>query len=101
VLHRLAPDRTLLNWSGATPGDFHEGRPKRQLRVRFILRHVQSTSYAEFADDDVQQVLTLLDFLHNPTHRVGGSLEPLALRLIFKKVETSLALLLEADRFGR
>jgi Predicted pPIWI-associating nuclease len=100
VLRRLAPDEAVIAWAGgAWPDGFDEqGRPTRRLRARFILRYVASTAYAEFVENDVAQVVQLIAFLNGPAHRVEADEDRDVLRLIMRRVEGCLALLLEANR---
>ncbi len=99
VLHTLAPDEALQNWSGRQPGDFVNGRPTRAARIRYILRRLLGTSYAQFVSEDVARTIDLMQLLHGDTHRLGHSLDTAGQRIVLRRVEGVIAILLEAE-FG-
>lgn len=100
VLHLLAPDDALRSWSEATPNDFPSGRPTRALRLRYIYRRVATTEYAAFVEDDVKRTVELLELLQSGVHKISAVSDPRTLRLILRRAEGVLALLLEAGLPG-
>jgi len=98
LLHKLAPDDDLRTWDGARPEDFPNGRPTRQLRLRYIFRDVQNSAYAKFIDDDICRTLELMDVLNGGTHRLVNAADGRSLRLMLRRVEGVLAIILEAAR---
>ena len=96
VLHRLAPDAELHDWDRARPEDFPNKKPTRRLRIRYILRKLLGTAYEQFVDDDVEQAIDLFNALHGDTHGLGRQLEPGAQRIVLRRLEGVLAVLLEA-----
>jgi hypothetical protein len=98
TLHKLAPDDTLKKWSEATPDDYHNGRPTRRLRVRYILRQFRSGAYARFVEDDIRRTVDLLEVLNSGTHRLDPSTDEPTLRMFLRRVEGVLGILLEATR---
>lgn len=101
TLHKLAPDDTLKKWPEATPDDYHNGRPTRRLRVRYILRQFRSGAYARFVEDDIRRTVDLLEVLNSGTHRLDPSTDEPTLRMFLRRVEGVLGILLEATRASR
>lgn len=98
VMHQLAPDEELRGWPQVTPEDYHDGRPTRRLRLRYIFRDANSTTYTAFIADDIKRTLEMIDILNADTHRLFTETDPAALRLVLRRVEGLLAILLEAAR---
>jgi hypothetical protein len=97
VMHRLAPDPAVKDWPKASADDFDEkGRATRRLRLRYIFRRLEATTYDRFVEDDVQRALDVIDALHNPTHSMGKKIERIARLMTLRRAEGVLALLLEA-----
>jgi hypothetical protein len=96
LLRELAPDTTLKNWVETRPEDFHEGKPKRALRVRYILRQLKGTAYEGFVDDDIQRTVELIDLLTGDTHALARPLSQVGQRIVLRRAEGVLAVLLEA-----
>lgn len=96
VIHQLAPDEELREWPEATPEDYHNGRPTRRLRLRYIFRDANSTTYTAFIDDDIERTIDMMDMLNADTHRLFTETDTSALRLVLRRVEGLLAILLEA-----
>jgi hypothetical protein len=96
LLHTLAPDDELRKWQLATPDDYHNGRPTRRLRLRYIFRHANSTTYTSFIADDIKRTVEMIDILNADTHRLFAEADADALRLVLRRVEGVLAILLEA-----
>src|SRR6185437_3668162 len=70
VIHQLAPDEDLARWPEAAPEDYYNGRPTRRLRLRYIFREANGTSYAAFIDDDIKRTIEMIDMLSADTHRL-------------------------------
>lgn len=98
VIHQLAPDEELRGWPQATPEDYHNGRPTRRLRLRYIFRDANSTTYTAFIADDIKRTIEMIDILNADTHRLFTEADAAALRLVLRRVEGLLAILLEAAR---
>ena len=99
LLHHLAPDNALRVWDQARPEDpedFANGRPTRRLRLRYIFRGLKGTAYEEFVSDDVGSAVELMQLLQGDTHRLERPLDPRSQRIVLRRVEGVLALLLEA-----
>ena len=99
TLHQLAPNYELGRWPDATSSDFPR-RPTRRLRVKYILRGLAAGAYGRFVDDDVRRTVDLLDALNKHTHSLAGGNDPKVLRLVLRRVEGVLAILLEAGSRG-
>jgi hypothetical protein len=96
VIHQLAPDEELRSWSGATQDDYYNGRPTRRLRLRYIFREASSTAYTAFVEDDIKRTIEIIDLLNADTHRIMNDGDATVLRLVLRRVEGLLAILLEA-----
>lgn len=96
VIHQLAPDDDLRLWPETTPDDYHNRRPTRRLRLRYIFRDANSTTYTAFIDDDIKRTIEMIDILNSDTHRLFTETDAAALRLVLRRVEGVLAILLEA-----
>lgn len=69
TLHLLAPDEAIKKWS-KSPGDFHEGRPTRNARMRYIHRDLvpKAQELAESEDEVTACCMELLTRLEDFSH---------------------------------
>jgi len=92
VLHLLAPDDHLRAWS-TDPSDYHNGRPTRRARIRYITRNVHDF-FGGFLITDVDAVLEFLDAFQKGTHALQPGFTPTDVLDLKIRMEGLLRLLL-------
>jgi hypothetical protein len=97
VMHRLAPDSEVRKWTSRAE-DYHQGRPTRAARLRFILRHQTGDEFAQWVQQDVDMAIQLMDYLHGGTHKMGDDIPVGRLRWVQRRAEAVLMILIEASR---
>lgn len=70
VLHHLAPDDEVKNWS-TSDKDFDKGRPTRRARFLFICRSINCPPFSEYVQKDVEMMLEVAELLQRGTHQVA------------------------------
>lgn len=96
VLRELSPDEAVRVWT-SDPKDYHNGRPTRGARLRYIFRHVATGEFQSFVEADIRQALDLFDLLQKGTHRLQAPIDPGQTRFLLRRVECLLLILLESD----
>lgn len=74
ALHRLAPDAAVRGWT-TTPADYHDGRPTRKARLRYITRDVPLL-FGGFVNADVDAVVKFINLFQKGTHAPRPSFTP-------------------------
>ena len=92
VLHLLAPDDQLTAWT-KDPDDYHNGRPTRRTRLRYITRELQHT-FGGFLKTDVDSVLSFIDSFQKGTHALRPDFAPKDVLDLKMRMEGLLRLLL-------
>lgn len=69
VLHRLAPDDDVKNWSTSAK-DLDKGRPTRRARLMYICRSINCPPFSEYVQKDVDIMLEVVELLQRGTHQV-------------------------------
>lgn len=96
VMHILAPDKQLKEWSTST-SDYHNGKPTRQARLRYICRHVNVGEFTAFTEADCKAIQQFIDLFQNGTHAVSIKLSSSQLRAMKTRIETSIYYLIEVS----
>jgi hypothetical protein len=92
VLHKLAPDDQVRAWS-TIKEDYHDGRPTRRARLRYIIRDVQST-FGGFINADVDAVVGFINSFQKGTHALRADFTSEQVRDLSVRMEGLLLLLL-------
>ncbi len=100
VLHRLAPDDGISQWSKRKE-DYANGKPTRRARLRFIYRGFDSEAFSEFVVKDVDAVLTLFDVFQQGTHGIDVSIAQRQLNCLVTRVESLVQFLISLDSEAR
>jgi Predicted pPIWI-associating nuclease len=74
VMQTLAPDDQVKSWT-KDPKDYHNGRPTRKTRLRFIIQDLP-LNFGGFLSADVDAVLEFIDSFQKGTHAVRPSFTP-------------------------
>jgi hypothetical protein len=93
VLHGLAPDDDVRNWS-TDAQHYHQGRPTRRARMLYICRGINSGALVGFIQADVSAGLALVELLNGSTHVVRSQLTRDQLRSVVARAESLLSFLL-------
>jgi predicted pPIWI-associating nuclease len=93
VIHLLAPDDKVMKWT-CDPSLYHNSKPTREARLRYICSPATTPALADFIHKDVRSVLALAKVFQEGTHAVELVLSPLQVRLIFIRIESALCALI-------
>jgi hypothetical protein len=74
ILHLLAPDDHVQAWA-SDPRDYHNSRPTRKTRLRYITRNLQDT-FGGFLSADVAAVLEFVKAFQKGTHGLDPGFTP-------------------------
>lgn len=96
VLQKLASDDEVGNWS-AEPKFFHNGRPTRRARIKYITRHQDSPNITNFIEKDLEALLALLSVLHEGTHSLSAEDIEIFLPSLVLRLKVAIDLLLKAS----
>ena len=100
VLHCLTPDEDLRKWD-SSPDNFHNGRPTRKARLRFICRTIDYGPFTAFLDTDIKSVVALLDIFQRGTHGVGVSFSESQLETLLLRIEQLLIFLIQVNESNK
>jgi hypothetical protein len=98
ALRLLAPDASVTQWAEKSDDDFVKGHPTRPGRVRYIMRRMKNTAYEPFIREDMRQVVRLIEALNDGTHAIDSEAEALARKLVLRRVEFFVSLLIEVHK---
>lgn len=97
VLHRLAPDKAILQWTEDS-SHYHNGRPTRRTRLLYICRQFSDDPMKKFVEADVAAALALIDALNAGTHGVTSKLTEFHLQAIICRMESLILYLLRVSQ---
>lgn len=97
VLHRLAPDKTVRQWTEDS-SHYHNGRPTRRTRLLYICRQFSDDPMKKFVEADVSAALALIDALNAGTHGVASKLTEFHLQAIICRMESLILYLLRVSQ---
>lgn len=97
VLHRLSPDDAVKKWSTSTD-DFHNGRPTRRARLKYISREIDQTSFRKFVEADIKASLEFLSLFQGGTHGIRPVYTDSQLKAMLVRMENTLGFLIEVSR---
>lgn len=89
VLHKLAPDDGIREWS-SDPEHYKNERPTREARLEFICRYVNHDNFRPFFKKDFAALLEFLDLFQRGTHAVTVSYSEKQLEALMIKTETTI-----------
>ena len=92
VLHRLAPDDGIRDWT-TDVRYYDKNRPTRRARLLYINREINVGVFSSFVDADVNAALTLIDALQAGTHGITSRLTDRQLRALVDRMESLLLFL--------
>ncbi len=93
LLHTLAPDERVKEWS-EEPEDFHNDRPTRGARLRFIYRAIDRGPFRSFVKKDVRAHLEVLEILQQGTHKLNHDFAEEHLDALQRRVDNLILFLL-------
>jgi len=100
VLHQLAPDDKIRNWTTSPEHFDDKGRPVRRARLLFICRGINYAPFNSFVEKDITSMLSVCD-LFNRTHEVTILLTQEQLVALKIRVESALRLLLTTGQSSK
>lgn len=95
LLHTLAPDSMVKGWSN-DPEHFHQNRPTRSARIRFVCRSLEADSFGTFLNNDTKALLELIDLLHR-VHELRPCFTDQQLRALIIRTESWIVYLLRVN----
>lgn len=72
VLNALAPDDEIKSWTSRTDY-YHNGRPTRAARLKYISRNINSGAFEDFVEKDIASFTTFMDIFQDTTHSVRSN----------------------------
>lgn len=93
IIHMLAPDEEVSEWT-SNPSHFHEGRPTRIARLKYILRNHQNNSFIEFFVNDFK---CQMDLLNADQHRRSQDYTEKELTLLHDRFLSMLGFLMKIN----
>jgi hypothetical protein len=100
LLHRLAPDELVIQWSlqQQGPEDYlHENRPTREARLLYICKEVSHGPLVKFFEKDIAATLELINIFQH-VHESKSSLTPSQLKCIIAKTESAISFIIKVSR---
>jgi hypothetical protein len=98
VLHQLAPNNKIKNWS-TSPQDYDkEGKPTRRARLLYICRDINYKPFSDFLKKHMDAVLEFINLFQRGTHEVIPKYTDLQLRMMLLRMESALRFLLEVSK---
>jgi hypothetical protein len=97
VLHKLAPDRSVLKLAPEETDD--RGRPTRDARLRYVFAQVAGGELTAFFECDLKAGVALFELLNAGTHRLTSKATPEQFRYIKARTVGLLAAMLEAQGY--
>jgi len=94
VLHTLAPDDKVEEWSKA-PEHYDRGRPTRRARLLYVCRVLNHDPFSTFIERDIDTVLAFLQLFQQGTHEVTSKYTDSQLNIMLVRMESTLRFLLE------
>ncbi len=94
VLHLLAPDDEIRKWN-TEPSLYHEGKPTRMARLRYICRSIDQAPFGEFVKSDCRSMLATFDLFQRGTHELEVGFTPEQLKALAARAEHHLLFLLQ------
>ncbi len=95
IMHKLAPDDDIRNWSDLPEHYDEKGNPKRRARLLYICREINHEPFTLFVKKDIDAILSLIELLQIGTHDIEARFSDTQLSLIKIRAEGSLRFLLE------
>ena len=93
LLQILAPDGELLLWS-KDPINYHNDKPTRKSRLKYICRKINQQPLCEFVDKDIDSILSYIDVLQR-NHQIEINMKDSQLKSLLLKAETTMRFILE------
>lgn len=95
VLHQLAPDSRIKEWSQDSSYYDGKGRPTRNARLLYICRNINHPPFSEFLSKDIQSVIAFIDLFQRGTHEIRNEFTDAQLYIMQLRAECSLRFMLE------
>jgi hypothetical protein len=98
VIHTLAPDKSIRDWSTSPEHFDDKGRPTRKARLLYIARDVNRDRFSRFIDVDVAAALELIDLLQKGVHTPEAGFSEEQVGLLVLRADHLLLFLLQMAR---
>ncbi|HEX6898768.1 MAG TPA: hypothetical protein VF789_03600 [Thermoanaerobaculia bacterium] len=99
VIHLLAPDDAVRQWSDE-PSLYHDGRPTRRARLRYICRSIDQEPFNDFMVIDYSLMLETYDVFQKGTHALEPDFTPEQLSALSTRADRFLLMLLRLGGKG-
>lgn len=86
VLHRLAPDHSVREWTD-NPAHFHDDGPTRRARLLYLSRGFHHAPLDKFVRADVEAALAVLNVIQATTHQPLSPVTDQQLRVLILRME--------------
>jgi hypothetical protein len=95
VLHTVAPDDKVKEWSKTPEHYDKEGKPTRRARLLYVCRVLNHEPFSKFVDKDIDAVLEFFELFQQGTHKVTSRFTDLQLAIMLVRMESTLRFILE------
>jgi len=96
ILRELAPDEEIKSWS-INKNDFHEGKPTRKGRLRYIYRSISEDPLESVISKRISLVIEIIDILSRGTHELKFDIDDKQLNGLMILIESAIAELIQTS----
>jgi hypothetical protein len=95
VLHQLAPNSRIKEWSQDPSHYDQKGKATRKARLLYICRNINHPPFSDFLSIDIQSVIAFIDLFQRGTHDIRTQFTDAQLHAMCLRAESSLRFMLE------
>ena len=98
IMQYLSPDEQIKNWS-ESDNDFHNNRPTRKARLRYITRNINHGKFTKFVEKDIESISAAIDIFQAGTHAANSKLTEAQVNALISKVEGAILFLFSIAKY--
>jgi hypothetical protein len=96
VIHTLAPDEAIREWD-TDAKEYHNNRPTRRTRLRYICREIDQGSFEDFMESDIDSILHLINIFNKGTHKIKSPYVDSQMKAMLVRSENAIRFLIEVS----
>lgn len=97
LIHILAPDDAIVQWTKDRNHYDKEGNPKRRTRILYICRNIKLDKLEKFISKDIDSILAYFDILQEGTHTLESSFPEYLPELILSRARSLIVFLIKTN----
>lgn len=97
VIHTLAPDEAIYQWTKDRNHYDKDGRPTRRTRILYICQNIRLDKLERFISKDIDSILAYFDVLQEGTHTLDTSFPKYLPDLILSRARSLLVFLIKTN----